>query len=398
MKARYLWIVVIIVLAGLIAWRIAGARRAATAVVEKPSDAALIRTTRVVRRDLDEKVAFTGNVRARNEVDIFPKLPGRVDGLFAQVGDRVHAGQVLATVEHKEIGWQAKAAAASVQAATAGNQAAQATVQVAQAGLDGAKLEYDRTSELAKGGSAPQAALDGAKIRLQLAGAQVEQARAQVAATSAQIAQASASSGLAEQQVANSRIESPIAGVVTRRNVNIGTQAGLQQPAFTVQDTATLKLESTVDPVQFSRLSRGKPAVISVDAFPGDAFKGRVDVMSPTLDPQTRRAMVEIAIDNASGRLMPHLFAKADVTVGQLQGVLVVPKDAVLEAPGGSVVFRVKDGKVEALRPKFGPSDGTLVAVLEGLSEGDELALTGLGNLSDGAPVKVAVAVSQNER
>lgn len=395
MKARFFWIAAAVALAALIGMRVTAAKQAAAEVKDKPPEAALIRTARVTRGDIDERVSFTGNVRARNEVDVFAKLPGRIEGLHAQVGDHVRAGQLLARVEHKEIGWQAKQAEAAVEAAKAGNQAAQATLAVAQAGLEGAKLEFDRTSELAKGGSAPQAALDGARIKLQLAEAQVQQAKAQVAATNAQIAQASAASGLMDQQIDNSRIEAPISGVVTKRNVNLGTMAAPQLPAFTIQDTATLKLESTVDPRQYAQLSRGKSATIAVDAFPGESFAGRVDVLAPTLDPQTRRALVEIAIDNGNGRLLPHLFAKADVKVGELAGALLVPHEAILEAPGGAVVFRVKESKVEAIRPKLGPTDGALVAVLEGLNEGDELALTGLGNLSDGAAVKVAATINQ---
>ena len=393
MKSKIVLIVIAIAFVGLVATRISGAKKAASDQKEKPAEAALIRTAKVSRGDIDEKISFTGNIKPRNEVDVYTKVPGRVEGLQAQVGDRVRAGQLLATVEHKEIGWQAKAAEAGVQAATAGNQAAQATVKVAEAGLAGAKLEYERTLELSKGGSAPPAALDGARIKLDLANAQVEQAKAQVEATAAQMSQAGAASALAGQQVENSRLESPIAGVVTRRNINLGTMVAPQLPAFTIQDTTTLKLESTIDPAQFTRVAKGKPASITVDVFGDEAFKGHVDVLSPTLDPQTRRAAVEISIENNTGKLLPHLFAKAEVTVGQLPNVLLVPREAVLQAPGGAVVFRVKGDRVEVVRPKFGPADGGVVAVLEGLNEGDELAITGLGNLADGSAVKVAASL-----
>jgi RND family efflux transporter MFP subunit len=393
--SRLIWGLLTIALAGLVAMRVNESKRAASATVEKPAEAALIRTTRVTRGEIRDVVSFTGNVRARNEVDVYAKLPGRVESVHARVGEKVRAGELLAVVEHREVSWQAKQAQAAVQAAQAGAQAAQATVQVAQAGVDGARLEHDRTLELAKGGSAPAAAVDGVKVKLRLAEAQLQQAKSQVAATLAQIQAAQAAAGLVEQQVDNARIEAPITGVVTKKNVSVGTMAAPQLPAFTVQDVGTLKLESTVDAAQYARLARGMAASIRVDAFGDEAFQGRVDVLQPTLDPQTRRAMVEIAIDNASGRLLPHLFARADVTVGTLPEALLIPREALLQAPGGAVVFRVRGGKAEAVRPKLGPEDGALVAVLEGLAEGDELALTGLGNLSDGAAVKAAATVSQ---
>jgi RND family efflux transporter MFP subunit len=377
MNARTIGIATAALFVALVGWRIAGARQAARgAAVEKVAEAPLIRTAKVARADFEETVAFTGNVKPKNEVDVFAKLPGRIDALHVQVGDKVRAGQVLASVEHKEVEWQARSAEAAVQAARAG-------LQVATAGHEGAKLEFDRTAELAKGGSAPQAALDGARIKLQLAEAQMSQARAGVA-------QASAALGLLRQQLQNSRLESPIAGVVTRRLVNLGSLASQQQPAFTVQDASTLKLETSVDAAQFSRLAKGAKARVTVDGLAGEEGTGTVTILSPTLDPQTRRAAVEIAIDNRTGKLLPHLFAKATVDVGTRGQALVVPRQAVLEAAGGAVVYRVRGGKVEAVRPTFGPSDEKFVTVETGLAEGDELAVTGLGNLSDGAPVQVA--------
>ncbi|MFM2153982.1 MAG: Macrolide-specific efflux protein MacA precursor [Pseudomonadota bacterium] len=377
MNARTIGIAAAALLLALVGWRIAGARQAAKgASIEKVAEAPLIRTTKVARSDFEETVTFTGNVKPKNEVDVFAKLPGRIDALQVQVGDKVKAGQLLATVEHKEVQWQAKSAEAAVQAAKAG-------LQVATAGHEGAKLEFDRTAELAKGGSAPQAALDGARVKLQLAEAQLAQARAGVA-------QASAALGLLQQQLQNSRLESPIAGVVTRRLVNLGAMASQQMPAFTVQDASTLKLETSVDAAQFARLEKGAKARVTIDGLSGEEGTGTVTILAPTLDPLTRRAAVEIAIDNRTGQLLPHLFAKATVDVGTRAAALIVPREAVLEAAGGAVVYRVRAGKVEAVRPTFGPSDEKQVTVEGGLAEGDELAVTGLGNLSDGAAVKVA--------
>jgi RND family efflux transporter MFP subunit len=293
------------------------------------------------------------------------------------------AGQPLAQVEHKELIWQARSAAAGLQAAQAG-------LKVAQANVDGVKLEFDRTKALFDGGSATQAQMDGAKIHL-------DAATAQAAAAQAQVAQAEAGKGLLDQQLANSRIDSPITGVITKKNVNVGTSVGPQSPAFTVQDVATLKLESSVQADDYPHIARGMPVAIHVDAYPGETFKGKLDVVSPTLDAQSRRAAVEIAIDNHNGRLLPHMFAHAAVTIGHVDGAVVVPRDSVLEAPGGAIIFRVKNGHVEALRPKLGSEDEGFIPVLDGLAAGDEVALGGLGSLSDGAAVRVSVALTSKD-
>ncbi len=166
-----------------------------------------------------ERVLLTGTIRPRNAVEVHPELPGRIEAVHAAVGDRVRAGQPLATVEHDEIAWQAKAA--------------RAAVEIARANLAGAKLEQARTKELSEGGAAAPAQLDAARVRLALA--------------EAQLAQAEAAAGLAEEQVRRSRVLSPIAGVVTRRPIDVGAQVGAQTVAFAVEDVSALKLESSID-------------------------------------------------------------------------------------------------------------------------------------------------------
>jgi len=380
MTARIVWTVIAVALLGAVGLKISTAKSKAATSVAPKLEPALVRTTKVTRADLSEGLTLTGTVRPRSEVDVFAKVGGRVEKLYAQVGDKVRAGEVLAEVEHREIGWQAK----QTQAAVMG---AQAAVKLAEAGLAGAQLELDRTKALFEGGSAPQVALDGARIKLDVANAQVLQAKAGVA-------QAEAAAGLMAQQVANARIEAPIAGTVVRKVAQLGMSVGQQLAAFTIQDLSTLKMETSVDALTWTKVRRGRPVEITTDALPGERFKGRIDVISPTLDPATRRAAVEILIDNARGLLLPNTFSRGQVTVRELPKVLALPRDAVLDAPGGAVVFRVKGGKAEKVRPEFGPTDGSLLSVLSGLEEGDEVALSGLGALADGQDVRTAPATT----
>ncbi|MGC4123183.1 MAG: hypothetical protein QM765_53170 [Myxococcales bacterium] len=95
-------------------------------------------------------------------------------------------------------------------------------------------------------------------------------------------------------------------------------------------------------------------------------------------------------MDNSSGKLMPNMFAKADVIVGELKGTVAAPQAALLQAGGAPVVYRIQSGKAQMVRPVFGPSDHGLVAILSGLSEGDVVAISGQASLADGVAVKVA--------
>jgi RND family efflux transporter MFP subunit len=360
MKAKFLWAALALGLVGAVVWRVSAVRHTRTEAVEKPAEIPLIKTSRVVKTDLAEKVVFTGTIRPRNEVDVYPKVGGRIEVLTVQIGDRVKAGQVLAVVEHREIAWQAKAS--------------EAAVEVAKAGLAGAVLEYGRTVKLFEGGSATTAMVDGVKVKLDLA--------------QAQLAQAEAASGLARQQLINATIVAPISGTITRRPVNLATQVGPGTAVVSILDVATLKLEASVDAPSFARLAKGAEAQVAVDTLPDEVFVGKVALLSPSLDPVSRRAAVELEVDNRQGRLLPNMFARAEVRVGVLKDTLAVPKAALFEGAGGAMLYRVRGGRAELLRPKTGPTDRDLTAVASDLAEGDEVAINGQAALSDGAAVK----------
>ncbi len=360
MKAKLLWAALVLGLVGTVAWRVSVVGKTRTVTAEKPADVPLVKTGRVVKADLAEKVAFTGTIRPRNEVDVYPKVSGRIEALSVQIGDKVKAGQVLAVVEHREIAWQAKAS--------------EAAVAVAKAGLDGAQLEYDRTLKLFEGSAATKAMVDGAKVKLDL--------------SRAQLAQAEAANGLAQQQLVNAAIVAPISGTITRRPANLATQVGPANSVLSILDVETLKVEASVDAPSFARLAKGAEAQVTVDALPDEVFAGKVTLLSPALDSITRRAALELEVDNSQGRLLPNMFARAEVRVGLLKGALAVPKTALVEGAGGAVLYRVRDGKAQLLRPKVGPTDRDLTAVGSDLAEGDEVAVNGQAALSDGAAVK----------
>ncbi|HET8542692.1 MAG TPA: efflux RND transporter periplasmic adaptor subunit [Anaeromyxobacter sp.] len=364
MKTKIAAATVTVLLLALVAARVLAVTGASRRAADDGPRPPLVPAARVVRGDVAQTVVLTGSIRARNAVVVRPELPGRIASVAVQVGDAVRAGQVLAIVDHDEIVWQAKAA--------------RAAVEVARANVDGAGLEHARTKALHDGDAAPTAQLEAAGVRLALA--------------RAQLAQAEAAAGLAEEQVRNARVVAPISGVVARRAVDVGAQVAVGAEAFAVEDVSTLKLESAVDASGWMRLAPGAAAEVAVDARPGETFRGKVSVRAPSLDPATRRATVEIEIENASGKLLPGTFARATVAAGRVEGALVAPREAVVDAPGGAIVWRLAGGKAEAVKPRLGASDGRRVVVLDGLAEGDLVATAGQAELAHGGPAEPAAA------
>lgn len=385
---RLVVVVAVVAVGVLFGVKVRNARRARAKTVEPEVPPAPVAVARAARRDLTERVTLTGVIRPRNEVEVFPKLPGRLEKVLVNVGDRVEAGQPLAVIEHREISWQHRQAAAQLKAA-------RAMLEQAKVNAEAARVQYERFKALLADSAVPRAEFERVEAAYNAAAAAVRAAEGQVAL-------AEAAAGLAGEALKNATIVSPIAGTVTRKNVNVGTQVAPMAPVFQVQDVAALKLDGTVTAAEYTRLRVDQAARVEIDDLPGTTFPGTIATISPTLDPMTRRAAVEITIANPDGRLLPNMFARVRVDVGARAGVLAIPEAAVVTLPAGRAVFVVRDGpvpsslgpdgsrgKIAQVKPVLGLADGEWIAVESGLAEGDVVAVSGHASLADGAAVLV---------
>lgn len=365
-------------LAALFGVRVLGAlqqKQSATAVEVNEIPVAVVAAA---RRDVVERVSFTGVIRPRNEVNIFTKLPGTVETVLVKVGDPVSAGQELARVEHRAVALQGQQTQAQARAARAG--LAQARTQ-----LHSARTQYERFQKLRDESAVPQAELERIEAGYQGALSAVE-------AAEAQLAMVTAATGLAAESLKNSRVVAPFAGTVTRRDAQVGSLATPAQPLFQVQDVSALRLEGSVTGFDYQRIRVGQEAIVSVDDIPERTFPGKVLTVSPTLDPQTRRAAVEIELENPEQRLLPNMFAQVEIVTGKREGVLTVPSAAVVALPGARVVYVARAGRAEEVRPTLGPADGEVVEVERGLAEGDPVIIEGQTTVTHGTAIKIVGA------
>jgi RND family efflux transporter MFP subunit len=362
-------------LTGLLAIRVGTAWQAKHVSPETDQAPVAVSVAKATRRTVDERVVLTGVIRPRNEVDLFGKMMGRIERVEVDVGARVKAGELLAVIEHREVGWQRQQAVAAAAAA-------EAQLESARIGLRASKTQYERLATLFKQGAIAQAEFDQAETALRAAESGVKGAQAQVAMSQA-------AAGLAGEAVRNCRIESPIAGTVTKRNVNVGTHASPGAPLFQVQDLDELELQGSVSAEQFAKLRLGQQVVITVDDLRGQEFEGTITTLSPSLDPGTRRAAIEVSVANPEGKLMPNMFAHAAIAVGQRANTLTIPEVAIVTLPTGKVVYVIENGRAKLAHPLFGAADGPMLVVEEGLDDGVEVAVSGQAGLADGTPVRV---------
>lgn len=293
------------------------------------------------KEEVPQKKSYTANVEADNTNNIAPSVANRIKTINVEVGDKVHKGQVLVTLDRANID--------------------QVKVQ-----LDNVQREYDRAVKLLEIGAGTQQAVD--------------QQRAQLDALVTQY----------NNLLENTSLVSPINGVVTARNYDPGDMTGAQ-PVLTVgQITPQVKVLINVTENDLSKVKSGMPVTVTFDAYPEEIFSGKISRIYPTVDSSTRTFQSEILISNPEAKILPGMFARVNMELGSEMNT-VVPDRAVVKqtGSGNKYVYVYKDGKVNFNRVELGQRLGDRYELLSGVEDGDSIVISGQTRLADGIAVEV---------
>lgn len=334
-----------------------------------------VTVARVETRAVQRSVETVGSLLAWEESQVKAEVAGTVDKISADLGDRVKAGQVLATVDAREFRLQVEQSEASLRMAKETQERMRAEQDEAKANLERAEELYRR--ELIS-------AQERDRWRTQY---RVTQALSQSSA--ADIQRMEAALGVSRKKLEDATIRAPITGAVAKRHVNVGEFVKDGAPLFTLVVADPLKYAGTVSERYAPELRGGQALELTVEAHPGQTFSGQVTRVAPAVEVQTRSLSLEARVPNADGRLRPGFFAKGAVLTRKDETVTFVPAEAVTYFVGITKVFVVTDGKAEERLVKPGTRQGGWVEVLEGVKAGEAVATTNLPQLFNGAPVTV---------
>jgi multidrug resistance efflux pump len=366
------------------------------------------------RSTITISLEYPARIRPRQEIVISPKVAGRVATVKAEVGQAVRAGDVLFTLEAGDFeaqNRQAKAALDSAQAnltrtsdSSLSSQVlqAQAAVKQAQVQYDDAKDLSDRTEKLFNDGTASRLQRDNAKAKLDSAAIALDTAQQNLTLlqekggpqstglASTQVDQAQASAELAQSQLSNTIIRSPITGVVSTRNVDAGELVSSAVPAFVVIDVSSLTAEASVEESTIRTMHRGQHLPVKVDTDAGAVLDGVVETISPAADPRTQGYMVKVRVEAPASAVKPGMFARLSVPVDTRSNVLVVPNSAIITETGVDSVFTVVEGKLKKMTVQTGLSDDAVTEITTGIPDGALVVTEGQSFLNDGDAVTVA--------
>jgi HlyD family secretion protein len=327
-----------------------------------------VEVARVSRGKIAAHISVVGNLIGEATVDVAPKAGGRLQSVSVKLGDPVRRGQLIAKIEDREIVEQVNQAEASQQVAEASIRRSEADLSLALTNVERARNLYGRQL-------LPKQQLDDAEARYTSAVAQLDLSKAQAAQSEARLKELRINLG-------NTSVVSPTDGFVALRHVDPGAWVSQNAPVVSVVDISSLRLVANVVEKDLKAVNAGDPAVVEVDAFPGEKFNGRIARVSPILDPATRTAAMEIEIPNRDNLLKPGMYAKVTLEIDSRENVLLIPKIALVDSQGERGVYQPNDdSRAEFKRVTVGLEDNEKAEVLEGLREGEIVISTGAGAL-----------------
>lgn len=262
-------------------------------------------------------------------------------------------------------------------------------------------VNLDASSEIARqqslAAAAELAASTYARDKAQFAVKAISQQ--QLDASEAALRQAKAN--LAEQQalVDHKEIRAPFSGRLGARNVDVGQYVNAGTPIVTLQALDPIYVDFYLPQQSLGVVRVGQKVELSTDAFPGKQFAGKVSVIDPKVDVNTRNVRVRALVANPEKKLLPGMYASVDIESGAARNHITLPQTAVTYNPYGNIVYVVEDkGKDDKGKPKLvarqiivqtGETRGDQVAVLSGLKPGDTVVTAGQIKLRNGSPVTV---------
>jgi membrane fusion protein (multidrug efflux system) len=306
----------------------------------------LVRT--VARVERADYVALSGEAEALHSANVGFLVPGLVRSVAPHEGDAVESGQVLAELDPTDY---------------------QLNVDLAAAQVDRAEDEFARVKTMfAEKGVSPND-FNKADVAVRMARTQASMAR---------------------KKLADTRITSPLSGVVARRGIEPGEQAGPGLPVFTVVQIDPMQIRVGVPESEIARFAIGQRAEFSVPALQGAMFAGTVRVVGIAADPASRTYTVKAEVPNASHRLRPGMIAEARFETKAKLAVLTIPAEAIVPDVDGVTrvfVYDPAEQRVHSRRVDVGTAYGSEVEVRSGLKPAETIVTGGQHRVHDGSLV-----------
>lgn len=315
-----------------------------------------VKVERVETQNVEQAFTYTASTEADKVNNISSSMPLRIESILVDEGQNVAAGQQVVVLDDVN------------------TTSYELNVSTAQAQLRNVQLEYDRAKELLAIGGGTRQQVDQLALQLETARNNVASARRAL-----------------DNARENRVLTSPVSGVVTARNYDPGDMTG-SLPILTVAQVRPIKAVINVSETEYSRVRTGMGVDLTFDTYGEEAFTGTISKIMPTVDPTTRTFGVEITLPNTDGRVLPGMFGRASLTLGEANHV-VVPDRAVVKQQGSGdkyiYVYNPETSTVNFVKVELGQRLGAAYEVISGIEPGQLVVTSGQNALADGKKVRL---------
>lgn len=343
-------------------------------LLEGPRSVELVSASMTSPAQASAVLTASGYVVAQKKAAVASKGTGRLVFLGVEEGDKVKTGQVIARLEDTDV--------------IAALDGARANLGVAQADLYDAEQSLERQKSLFDRQLTSKAELDVAEARARRVRANIKAFEASVRA--------------AQVSLENTRIRAPFDGTVLTKNADVGevvapfaASASSRGAVVTIADMGSLQVEADVSESNITRVRLGQPAEITLDAYPGTRYRGKVHKIVPTADRAKATVLTKVVFLERDERVLPEMSAKvlflssgAEATEATMTPRLTVPSTAVVTRNSNTVVLRVRDGVANEVVVRTGDRIGNAIEIRDGLAAGDRVVAAPDPSLGNGTKVK----------
>ncbi len=373
-----------------------------------------VQTAQARKASIEQVIATEAVLYPKNQSAITPKVVAPVRKFYVNRGARVHKGQLLATLENRDLAAAVSENKGALEQAQAAYETttraslpedlikAEGDAKSAQENLEAQQKLYDSRKSLFDQGALPRKELDAAAVSLVQAREQARVANQHLAAIQAVGKQATAKSAAGQlssaegkfqgsvAQLSYTEIRSPIDGVVTDRPLYAGETPQSGAPLITVMDTSSVIARAHIPQDQAAFLKVGDPATISAPEV-GDV-PAKVTIVSPALDPGSTTVEVWVEAPNRSGKLRPGSSVQVRMVARKIDEAIVIPKSAILKTPESQTTVMAvgSDNRAHETVVQTGVTQGDEIQIIKGLTAGQSVITVGAYGLPDNTQVKVA--------
>ncbi len=322
------------------------------------ADRLIVAVATAHQQDMIRTAQAQGALFPKEKAVLAAEVEGALAQVFADMGDRVTQGQVLARLDPREFQLRLDSA--------------QAQLEQAQARATNAQANYERMKELNRQHLVSAQQFDQSSSEMRVAEADADASAKML--------------GIARKKLDDTYIRAPFAGSVQKRMVSLGEHVGLGMPLYELIATDPIKLRAPI-PERFVPMAKvGLPIDLTIDARPDQTFHGAVTRIAPALDENSRTLLIEAEVPNPDGILKPGYFAHVTMNLGH-DRALFIPNAAILRYAGVARVFVFSDGAVRSREVSTGTLEGDQIEIISGLKPGEKVVVSDVDRLADGTAV-----------